>query len=536
MSATWAHPSTKEEVAAARDCVKKLCGNRVVPFHAVFGRLFGINAALLLAQLLYWSDKGADPTGWILKESRDWERELCLTYKQQMLARSRLKAAGVIEDRYSPGSDRGLQFRVRWDGLLMVLQKTGKNGASPTCPKGRSRHAERAGGHAQRAAPIHKSTQKSTGEEPPKSSGTEDFDAVFSTPPPSPPDEGMPTAAPHPKAPEAHASTQCPPVQSQQPAPPVPPAPTAVAADREAVPLANTPEGNSPDAQATHVNGATRPEFPAYNARGFPRLPSTNNPDWAAAIAKYDPYAQVLPELFPDFRWGDEPREARRYFNRRRNNCIRDRHLTLLQLSLGTTSGEQESPRGPRSVAELITGWPEIISQLEQEVAGELENLEVEITEFFDGDPDFAVGELARANALVKEGGIGGLQTALNSGLYVGVCWPVLVALALRGHRIELSQDLRAKVLGELAADETALEIFRGASIEHSEFFGFSPAQVDAARMVKQERLIARRNLMRSAIGQEPAAHASNNFSPPAEVLAPVVPVPTQQASNNNNK
>ena len=146
MKSTCAQPATKNEIAAARQAVKALCGAKMAIFYPVFGRLFGINAALFLAQLLYWSDKGADPTGWIFKESREWERELCLTYKQQRLARAVLKKAHVIEDRYAPGSDRQLKFRVRWADLLRVLERTAENHALPTCPKGKSRPALREGG------------------------------------------------------------------------------------------------------------------------------------------------------------------------------------------------------------------------------------------------------------------------------------------------------------------------------------------------------------------------------------------------------
>lgn len=56
----------------------------------------GINGALMLSQLVYWSDKTKN-NGWIYKTSKEWTAETGLTRREQDTAVSKLIKLGFIE-------------------------------------------------------------------------------------------------------------------------------------------------------------------------------------------------------------------------------------------------------------------------------------------------------------------------------------------------------------------------------------------------------------------------------------------------------
>ena len=61
-------------------------------------RLFGTSAGLLLSQLVYWSDKGHDPDGWIYKTKDKIIEEFGLDSRYEVdKARHRLEDRGVLE-------------------------------------------------------------------------------------------------------------------------------------------------------------------------------------------------------------------------------------------------------------------------------------------------------------------------------------------------------------------------------------------------------------------------------------------------------
>lgn len=55
------------------------------------------NAAVLLNQLLYWSDKTKNDEGWIYKSAEDWNEEICLSRYQVTQAKNKLEKMGIIE-------------------------------------------------------------------------------------------------------------------------------------------------------------------------------------------------------------------------------------------------------------------------------------------------------------------------------------------------------------------------------------------------------------------------------------------------------
>lgn len=72
-------------------------GARPIAYHVVFARVWGVKAAILLGQLIYWHGKQADPNGWILKTAGEMEEETALTEREQETARASLIKAGAIE-------------------------------------------------------------------------------------------------------------------------------------------------------------------------------------------------------------------------------------------------------------------------------------------------------------------------------------------------------------------------------------------------------------------------------------------------------
>ena len=63
-------------------------------------RKVGINEALFLNQLIFWTPSCADPDGWIYKSSEDIERETTLSYDQQRRVRANLVELGLIREEY----------------------------------------------------------------------------------------------------------------------------------------------------------------------------------------------------------------------------------------------------------------------------------------------------------------------------------------------------------------------------------------------------------------------------------------------------
>jgi hypothetical protein len=66
-------------------------------------RLFGTSAGLLLSQLVYWSDKGHDPDGWIYKTKDEIIEEFGLGSRYEVdQARHRLEEEGMLEMKRRP--------------------------------------------------------------------------------------------------------------------------------------------------------------------------------------------------------------------------------------------------------------------------------------------------------------------------------------------------------------------------------------------------------------------------------------------------
>ncbi len=81
-----------------------------------------IKSALLLSQLIYWSDRTADRNGWIYKSHKDWQTELGLNRYFLDKARDRLIQLGLIEVKIKKANGSPtMHFRVKADALGKTL-------------------------------------------------------------------------------------------------------------------------------------------------------------------------------------------------------------------------------------------------------------------------------------------------------------------------------------------------------------------------------------------------------------------------------
>lgn len=119
-------------------------GYEVIPVRPFMARALGIEAALFVAQAIYWQVH-AGPGNWFYKRrdaeraegarggilppsspsKQSWEWELGLPRRSQELARKQLRGAGLLEEKYM-GIPRQLYFRVDLDAVAEFVRTNGQ--------------------------------------------------------------------------------------------------------------------------------------------------------------------------------------------------------------------------------------------------------------------------------------------------------------------------------------------------------------------------------------------------------------------------
>jgi hypothetical protein len=118
--ATLPHQQTAQ---THRQKVKDLLPNRVVGYSPDLARIVGgATTGLFLSQLLFLSDKGANPDGWVYKSEADMGKETGLTKREQQTARRKLLSLGVIAIERR-GFKFTYHFKVIWEKLYQVIEK-----------------------------------------------------------------------------------------------------------------------------------------------------------------------------------------------------------------------------------------------------------------------------------------------------------------------------------------------------------------------------------------------------------------------------
>jgi hypothetical protein len=120
-----------------RQKVKDMLPNRVVGYSPDLARIVGgATTGLFLSQLLFLSDKGANPEGWVYKSEAEMGKETGLTKREQQTARRKLLSLGVIAIMRG-GWKNTYHFKVLWEKLYQVIEKFQRGQNVPTEPRER---------------------------------------------------------------------------------------------------------------------------------------------------------------------------------------------------------------------------------------------------------------------------------------------------------------------------------------------------------------------------------------------------------------
>jgi hypothetical protein len=115
-----------------RQKVKDLLSNRTVGYSPDLARAVGgATIGLFLSQLLFLSDKGHDPDGWVYKSEAEMGQETGLTKREQQTARRKLLALGVIAIERR-GFKFTYHFKIIWERLYQVIQQFQRGQTVPT--------------------------------------------------------------------------------------------------------------------------------------------------------------------------------------------------------------------------------------------------------------------------------------------------------------------------------------------------------------------------------------------------------------------
>lgn len=134
-----------------KDIVKHFVGQaNIASVPMIFKKWLGsYNAAVLLGQIIYWTERTDDPEGWFFKSCKDWESEIYLTEKESRNAIELLESLGIIETKKAKINGAPTKhFRLKADDFHRLFveflkkeqpaQVIENKGANPFAPEGES--------------------------------------------------------------------------------------------------------------------------------------------------------------------------------------------------------------------------------------------------------------------------------------------------------------------------------------------------------------------------------------------------------------
>jgi hypothetical protein len=131
----------QQQAQSHRQKVKDMLPNRVVGYSPDLARIVGgATIGLFLSQLLFLSDKGNNPDGWVYKSEAEMGRETGLTKREQQTARRKLLALGVIAIMRG-GWKNTYHFKVIWEKLYQVIAGSQQTQNAPAPSSQRSQNA-----------------------------------------------------------------------------------------------------------------------------------------------------------------------------------------------------------------------------------------------------------------------------------------------------------------------------------------------------------------------------------------------------------
>jgi hypothetical protein len=111
----------QQQAQSHRQKIKDMLPNRVVAYSPDLAKVVGgATIGLFLSQLLFLSDKGANPEGWVYKSEAEMGRETGLTKREQQTARRKLLSLGVIAIMRG-GWKNTYHFKILWEKLYRVI-------------------------------------------------------------------------------------------------------------------------------------------------------------------------------------------------------------------------------------------------------------------------------------------------------------------------------------------------------------------------------------------------------------------------------
>jgi hypothetical protein len=111
----------QQQAQSHRQKIKDLLPNRVVGYYPDLAKIVGgATIGLFLSQLLFLSDKGANPEGWVYKSEAEMGKETGLTKREQQSARRKLLSLGIITI-IRGGWKNTYHFKVIWERLYQVI-------------------------------------------------------------------------------------------------------------------------------------------------------------------------------------------------------------------------------------------------------------------------------------------------------------------------------------------------------------------------------------------------------------------------------
>ena len=108
-----------------------------IAFHREIAQTFGINGALYIQQLYHWRDRGHRKDGFIYKSKGEFQKETCLTAKQQDKIRKRLEREGLLDVKLLKANGAPtLHYKLNVPAVQKALREGAKNRDNRMCPNG----------------------------------------------------------------------------------------------------------------------------------------------------------------------------------------------------------------------------------------------------------------------------------------------------------------------------------------------------------------------------------------------------------------
>ncbi len=116
-----------------RTIISQISGQEnIVVVPKLFVKLTGdLTTAILLNQIVFYSDKSKRTDGYFYKSYKEWEEEICLTKRQVSYSTAKLKEMGLVETKLMKANGAPtLHYKLDYDKLVQWIVTNCNNGKS----------------------------------------------------------------------------------------------------------------------------------------------------------------------------------------------------------------------------------------------------------------------------------------------------------------------------------------------------------------------------------------------------------------------